>query len=80
MIAWGLGNLAFACDCTRESEALLLDVEVSAAGAGPAQVIPIAAGLGGAPAAAAPDAASIFDLLEALGSPALSRAGDRASF
>jgi poly-gamma-glutamate capsule biosynthesis protein CapA/YwtB (metallophosphatase superfamily) len=80
VIAWGLGNLAFACDCTQEGEAILLRVAVSAAGAGRATVIPIAAGLRGAPVTAARDAAGILDLLAALGSSPLDRAADRASF
>jgi poly-gamma-glutamate synthesis protein (capsule biosynthesis protein) len=91
VIAWGLGNVAFACDCTRETEGLLLSVELSveigrdgdgaaAIAAGAAAVVPIRAGIGGEPVAPAPDAAAIFDLLAALGSSPLRRAGGRADF
>ena len=67
VVAWGLGKLAFACDCTHETEGLLLEVELGPDGAGAAAVIPIQAGLAGAPAAAAPDPSGIVDLLRALG-------------
>jgi hypothetical protein len=80
VVAWGLGNLAFACDCTRDSEALLLEVEVAAHGAARAAVIPIEAGVVGAPVRAAPDPQGIFDLLAALGSAPLKRSAQRAEF
>jgi poly-gamma-glutamate capsule biosynthesis protein CapA/YwtB (metallophosphatase superfamily) len=76
VIAWGLGNVGFACDCTRETEALLLEVDLPG---GTAHVRPIAAGLFGAPATAAPDPAGIFDLLDAIGSTELVRHGDTAT-
>jgi poly-gamma-glutamate synthesis protein (capsule biosynthesis protein) len=68
VVVWGLGNLAFACPCTQETDGLLVEVELGADGAGAATVIPIQAGLAGAPVAPAPDASGIFDLLRALGS------------
>jgi poly-gamma-glutamate synthesis protein (capsule biosynthesis protein) len=77
VVAWGLGNLSFACDCTRETDALLLKVTL---GRGPveARVIPIDAGLRGAPARLAADPELTFDLLAALGSSALDREGATA--
>ncbi len=79
VIAWGLGNLAFACDCTNEKDGLLLLVEFDGSGT-KAAVVPIAAGLHGGPARPAEDPAAIFDLLKALGSSPLSRERDRARF
>ena len=78
VVVWGLGNLAFACECTRENEGLLVEVELGPDGAAAAAVIPIQAGLAGAPAAAAPDASGIFDLLRALGTRFVSVNADRA--
>jgi poly-gamma-glutamate synthesis protein (capsule biosynthesis protein) len=80
VIAWGLGNLAFACPCTDESEALLLDVEIGRDGAGAAAAIPIQAGLGGAPALPSRDASGVADLLRALGSRIVRAAPDRVYF
>jgi hypothetical protein len=45
VIAWGLGNLAFACACTDEQSGALLDVTVGPGGAGDAAIVPIDAGL-----------------------------------
>ena len=78
VIVWGLGNLAFACECTKETEGLLVEVELGPDGAGAAAVIPIQAGLAGAPAAPAPDASGIFDLLRALGTRFVSVDAGRA--
>lgn len=77
VVAWGLGNLRFACDCTKERDALLLRLEL---GEGPvrAKVIPIDAGLEGAPARPARDPGLTLDLLEALGSTPLRRRGATA--
>ena len=75
VIAWGLGNLAFACDCTRESEGIVLELELVS---GEARVRPIHAGLLGAPAAPSPDPAGVYDLLTAIGSPCLDRRGATA--
>jgi len=74
VIAWGLGNLAFACDCTRDREGLLLLV-VKTARRLRAAVIPIEADLRGGPAHLSPDPAGVVDLLRALGSSALRRDG-----
>ncbi len=79
VIAWGLGNLAFACDCTDETDAILLTVRI-AADSVEAAVIPIEAGLRGEPARPAPDPNGIFDLLEAIGSAPIHRDGPRGRF
>ena len=78
VVVWGLGNLAFACECTKETESLLVEVELGPDGAGAAAVIPIQAGLAGAAAAPAPDAGGIFDLLRALGTRFVSVNAGRA--
>jgi poly-gamma-glutamate capsule biosynthesis protein CapA/YwtB (metallophosphatase superfamily) len=80
VIAWGLGNLAFACACTDETSGALLDVAVGKDGAGEASIIPIEAGLEGAAARASSDPELAFELLEALGATRLERRGDRARF
>ena len=78
VIAWGLGNLFFDCECTAEDEALIL--RVSLAPGHPAQVIPIRAGLGGRDASLHANPAGVFDLLEGLGSSPLTRVGQGAEF
>lgn len=77
-IAWGLGNLAFACDCTDQKDALLLSLgfpndRVTL------RILPIQAGINGQAAQPAPHPDEIFDLLEAIGSPKLSRHGNYAT-
>lgn len=67
LVAWGLGNLAFDCECTREDEALVLALQLDGDGLS-ARVIPIRAGLHGAAIAPHPDAAGILTLLRGLGS------------
>jgi poly-gamma-glutamate synthesis protein (capsule biosynthesis protein) len=81
VIAWGLGNLVFDCRCTAESDGLLVRVEVDGAGAVTrATVVPVDAGLHGAPLQPAADAPLTLQLLESLGSSPLRRAGPRADF
>lgn len=80
VIAWGLGNLAFACACTDEQSGALLEVVLGPDGAGEASIIPVDAGLAGGSARAAADPALTFELLEALGTPRLQRLDGRASF
>ncbi|HSR98217.1 MAG TPA: CapA family protein [Kofleriaceae bacterium] len=80
VIAWGLGNVAFACACTDETSGALLEVTLGTEGAGEAAIIPIDAGLEGAAARASGDPGLAFDLLEALGATRLDRRGDRARF
>lgn len=79
VIAWGLGNLRFACDCTRSNEGLILAVSLDGDGALAAEVVPVDAGLGGEPARGAADPQLTYDLLEAIGSAPLARRGQRAS-
>lgn len=79
IIAWGLGNVAFACDCTDEQDAALLEVRWD----GPvpsAAIVPIEAGLKGKQPRLAREPEPIFELLEAIGSPALRREGARGFF
>ena len=83
VIAWGLGNLAFNCRCTDEAEAVILAVTLDPSTDRPlasACVIPIDAGMLGAPSRPAKDAVAPFDLLDALGSSRLTRQHDRACF
>jgi poly-gamma-glutamate synthesis protein (capsule biosynthesis protein) len=80
VIAWGLGNLAFACACTDEDSGAVLEVALDPDGARAAWIIPVDAGLGDAAARAAADPRLTFELLEALGSSPLVRRGDRAAF
>ncbi len=67
VVAWGLGNAAFACDCTDEVEGLALRVRLGAGGVEAADLVPIDAGLGGAPARGAADPDAVLDLLAAIG-------------
>jgi len=80
VIAWGLGNLAFACACTDEQSGALLVVALGPDGARTASIVPIDAGLSGAAARTAADPALTYELLEALGATRLERRGDRARF
>jgi poly-gamma-glutamate synthesis protein (capsule biosynthesis protein) len=80
VIAWGLGNLAFACACTDEQSGAILEVVLGPDGAGEASIIPVDAGLAGTAARAAGDPALTFELLEALGATRLQRLGGRARF
>jgi len=80
VIAWGLGNLAFACECTDDEQGALVAVELGEDGAARAEVIPIDAGLAGRRAQRAEDPGFTFDLLRALGSSPVVRRGDRAEF
>lgn len=67
VVAWGLGNVAFGCDCTDEREAVVLRVRLGKAGVETAELVPIDAGLQGAQARPAGDPAPVLDLLAALG-------------
>lgn len=67
VVAWGLGNVAFACDCTDEREALALRVRLGRGGVEAAALVPIDAGLRGAPAHPAAEPGALLDLLAALG-------------
>ncbi|MCE9577814.1 MAG: CapA family protein [Deltaproteobacteria bacterium] len=78
VIAWGLGNLLFDCDCTDERDGLIVRVDLDASGVVDAAVIPVDAGLHGEPARLAADAALTFDLLASLRSSPLARSGASA--
>ncbi|MDX2009311.1 MAG: CapA family protein [Myxococcaceae bacterium] len=82
LVAWGLGNVAFDCECTAEDEGLLVRLEVSGSRVEEATVVPIRAGLQGAAARrATPAEASLdLDLLESLGSKPLDRTATHARF
>jgi hypothetical protein len=75
VIAWGLGNLVFDCECTRETDALVLSVGVSPDGALDAAVLPMHAGLDGEPARPSDDPDSMADLLVSLRSSPIRRDG-----
>lgn len=79
VIAWGLGNLTFDCDCTRETEGMIVRVDLWGAHTR-ARVIPIDAGINGAPATLAREPAALYDLLATLGSTTLRRQGRVAFF
>lgn len=79
VIAWGLGNLLFSCACTTSLEGAILRVGLADDHLD-ATVIPIDAGLMGAPARTAGDAKLALDLLEAIGSSPLTKTTGAASF
>lgn len=80
VIAWGLGNLAFACNCTQEEDAMLLRVTIQRDKAVSAEVLPLQAGIDNHRAEPVADPGAIFDLLEAIGSNQLQRQGNAAYF
>jgi hypothetical protein len=80
ILAWGLGNVAFACDCTKEDEAIIMRVKLEGRKIVGVEAIPITAGLNGSPARPARDPMATIDLLEAVGSPKLNRLADRGTF
>ena len=80
VIAWGLGNVAFACDCTDEEDAILLRIRVQPGKVIAADVLPLRAGLNNRPAQPSADPEGVFDLLEAIDSAKLTRHGNFASF
>lgn len=77
VIAWGLGNLAFACPCTDEIDAALLRVRLRRNALTLVEWIPIEAGLGGDTVAQHPEPALLIDLLASLGSSSGQRVGGR---
>lgn len=66
VVAWGLGNVAFACDCTQEPEGIALLVDADATGVREVQVVPLAAGLSGHKVARSRDKKGVLQLLEGL--------------
>ena len=81
VIAWGLGNLAFACACTDEVDGLALTVEFDAKGSVTrAAAVPVTAGLRGASAKLSAAPGLVLDLLESLGGKPTRRRNDRSEF
>jgi hypothetical protein len=80
VVAWGLGNLVFHCQCTKEKEAMLLRVWLNPNGSTRAEVLPIEAGLYGQPALPAEDPDGLMDFIDALGGTKLTRKGKRGHF
>lgn len=80
VVALGLGNLLFDCDCTDGTDGLLLNLELFPDGTTGAGIVPVRAGLFGEPARPSPDADRVFDRLEALGSAPLVRGDGEAVF
>ncbi len=80
VIAWGLGNLAFSCDCTEEDEGLVLRVSFAEDDSLAAEIIPIRAGLRGRGVQSCEDVDGIADLLRGLGSSAFRQDHDRFTF
>jgi hypothetical protein len=80
VIAWGLGNLIFTCDCSREREGLILRVSIPKRGRVEAEVVPIDAGVGAAAARPSAQASLMLQLLESLRSSPLELRGERAAF
>lgn len=68
VVLWGLGNLAFDCRCTDESQSMVVRVALGKGGAGEVKVIPVRAGLNGKPVALDPAPDETLSLLQRLGS------------
>lgn len=71
VIVWGLGNLVFHCECTHETDALV----VRWRGDDSVELLPVTAGLSGEPARRAPPEAMVA-LLRAIGSTHLALEDD----
>lgn len=83
VIAWGLGNIVFNCKCTNENEAMILDVTIylrKGRNTIESCVIPVEAGLNGTAPVIPAKVDEVFDLLQAIGSPALMRKGHNGCF
>jgi len=80
VIAWGLGNLAFDCDCTTEDEGLLVRLELQGSTVTRATAIPVRAGIHGARARLLDDATTDLSLLESLGSVLTKKTKTRADW
>lgn len=79
MVAWGLGNLVFDCDCTTEEDGLLVRLEIDDHRVTRASVAQVHAGLAGQTARQV-DTPILWQMLEGLGSTPLSRRGALADF
>ncbi|HEX4476587.1 MAG TPA: CapA family protein [Polyangiaceae bacterium] len=75
IVAWGLGNLVFDCECTTETDGLLLSITTRDDDSLDAAVYPIRAGLRGAPARPSDEPAVMHDLLTSLKSSPLTDDG-----
>jgi hypothetical protein len=80
VVAYGLGNLLFDCTCTPSKDGLLLQLELFPDGSTGAAVVPVEAGLQGAPARTGVEAERVLDVLEGLGGAMLVRGEGRAVF
>ncbi len=79
VVAYGLGNFAFACDCTQEEDGLALEVQLSKDGRlEAAWAVPLTAGLKGAAAKLDPEPSLAFSVLDSIGSSPHRRDGPRA--
>lgn len=79
LIAWGLGNLSFACPCSTEQVGLVLELQADARKTIQARVHPILTGHSKRAIQAHPDPDSIFELLQALESIPIKAQGSWAS-
>jgi hypothetical protein len=80
VIAWGLGNLAFDCECTNEDEGLLVRLELHGSNVTRATAVPVRAGLAGDHARMLDDATTNLSLLESLGSVLTDKTPTRADW
>lgn len=80
VIAWGLGNFAFACDCTRERAGMILEVSVEADGRLRAAIIPIRAGIRGGAVALESKPDAFYAKLNRLGGSPIHQQGIRGRF
>lgn len=78
LIAWGLGNLSFACPCSTEQVGLILELQADAQKTIQARVHPVLTGHAKRAVQAHPDPDSIFELLQALESAPLKVQGSWA--
>ena len=79
LVAWGLGDLAFDCDCSPGHEGLVVAAEAAAGPDGPLAVTVwgLRPGRGARPPALLGDPGALFALLAALGGAPVSSAGGR---
>lgn len=80
VIAWGLGNLVFDCACSDGDEGLLLEATFTPHEGVAARVVPVQAGLQGAPARPHARPAELLDLLASIGSTIMTRDATSARF